>query len=86
MEKFYIGTIDERNGSMEYSSKILFVTGEDPEEYMETTAMRWRGGNESNYDINYEGYWADHSLITNGGCNEIPVTDFKILQKYIAVL
>ena len=86
MTKFYIGIITERNGNLEYDSKFLFITEDDPEEYMETTAMKWRGSNENDYDINYEGYWSDQTLITNGGCNEIPEEDFKILQKYLVVL
>jgi hypothetical protein len=48
--------------------------------------MTWRGGDESDWDEDQEGYWSDCSLIFNSGKTEIPKEDFEVLKKYLSVL
>jgi hypothetical protein len=84
--KYYIGEIHERNGDLEYDTKYLFATAGNPSEYAERVAMTWRGGDESDWDEDQEGYWSDCSLIFNSGETEIPKEDFDVLKKYLSVL
>ena len=84
--KYYLGTIDERNGEMEYSDKYLFQTKGSPEKYTNKTAMKWRGSNKSDWDDFQNGYWSDCTLIFNGGHKEIPKEHYEVLSKYLAVL
>ena len=84
--KYYIGKIGERNGDMEYDSKYLFKTSGDPDKYTEKVAMKWRGGDKSDWDDQDEGYWSDNSLIYDEGSTEMPKTDFDVLKKYLSVL
>ena len=81
--KYYIGEILEVNGGMEYESKFLFSTDENPEEYCKKIAMEWRGSNEDDFDENYDAFWADNTLIYSQGSTEIPKEDFEVLKKYM---
>lgn len=84
--KYYLGTIDERNGDMEYSDKYLFSTKGSPEKYAKKVTKNWRNSSASDWDSYQQGYWSDCSLIFQGGHREIPKEDFDVLQKYIPVL
>lgn len=84
--KYYLGRIRERNGDMEYDAKYLFTTSEDPDEYTDKVAMDWRGGERSDWDRQWEGYWCDGTLIFDDGSQEIPKEDFEVLKKYLSVL
>jgi hypothetical protein len=84
--KYYIGEINERNGDMEYDTKYLFATEGNPDDHSKNVAMEWRGGDESDWDEDQEGYWSDCSLIFDSGYIEIPKKDFDILRKYLSVL
>lgn len=83
--KYYLGTIDEDNGGMEYNTKFVFATDGDEDEYMDKVASEWRDG-ASDYDEGHSGYWSDDTLIQAGACQEIPEADFVVLAKYLAVL
>jgi hypothetical protein len=84
--KYYIGEIHERNGDMEYDTKYLFATAGNPREHTKRVAMKWRGGDEDDWDEDEEGYWSDSSLIFDSGSTEIPQEDFEVLKKYLSVL
>ena len=84
--KYYIGEVHERNGDMEYDTKYLFATAGDPSEHTKRVSMEWRGGDESDWDEDQEGYWSDCSLIFNSGSTEIPKKDFEVLKKYLSIL
>jgi len=84
--KYYIGEIHERNGDMEYDTKYLFATADNPREHTKRVAMEWRGGDEDDWDEDQEGYWCDGSLIFDSGSTEIPKKDFEVLRKYLSVL
>lgn len=84
--KYYIAEINERNGDMEYDTKYLFATEGNPDDHSKNVAMEWRGGDESDWDEDQEGYWSDCSLIFDSGYTEIPKKDFDILRKYLSVL
>lgn len=84
-QKYYIATINELNGDLEYDTKYLFKTSECPDKYNDKVASTWRGeGN--GYDAEACGYWSDDNLISAGEAKEIPASDFAILKKYLAVL
>ena len=85
-EKYYIGTVLERNGGMEYDTLYIFKTEKNPEEYSNIIAEGWRGGDDEDYDEDVEGWWSDGTLIFDGGAREIPKEDFDILKKYLSVL
>jgi hypothetical protein len=40
--KYYLGSIDERNGDMEYSDKYLFMTKGSAEKYAKKVTKNWR--------------------------------------------
>ena len=84
--KYYIGDIHERNGDLEYETRYLFATDGDPDKYTDKVAMEWRGGDESDWDEQEEGYWSDCSLIFDHGSTEIPQEEFEVLRKHLAVL
>ena len=84
--KYYIGEIREQNGDMEYDTKYLFITNKNPDKYTDKVAMEWRGGDKSDWDKYHEGYWSDCTLIFDEGSTEIPLEDFEVLRKYLAVL
>ena len=54
--KYYIGEIRERNGDMEYNTKYLFTTNNDPDKYTDMVAMEWRGGDKGDYDEDQMGF------------------------------
>ena len=82
--KYYIGTVNERNGDMEYDTQYLFCTRGSPDNYSEKVTKNWRGGDV--YDEEYDGYWSDDTLMSNGGYKEVPKEDFDVLKKYLANL
>jgi len=84
--KYYLGTIEERNGEMEYSDKYLFATKGSPERYSKKVAMDWRGCTKDDWDKDQQGYWSDCTLVFDGGCREIPEEDYVVLSKYLAVM
>ena len=84
--KYYIGEILERNGDMEYDAKYLFKTKGDPDKYTEKVAMKWRGGDKSDWDDQHDGYWSGDSLIFDHGSKEIPQEHFEVLKNYFSVL
>jgi hypothetical protein len=71
---------------MEYDTKYLFATKGKPNKYTDKVACGWRGGDNSDWDEQEEGYWSDTSLIFNSGSTEIPKEDFEVLRKYLSVL
>ena len=83
-KKYYIGTVNERNGNMEYDSQYIFATTGSPDNYSEKVTKNWRGGDV--YDKEHDGYWSDDTLMSNGGYREIPKEDFDVLEKYLADL
>jgi len=85
-QKHYIGTIDERNGEMEYNTDYLFKTRGCPHKYNHKVARGWRYDEDSEYDKGAGGYWSDNNLISVGGVQEIPASHFAILKKYLSVL
>ena len=84
--KYYIGEIRERNGDMEYNTKYLFTTNNDPDKYTDMVAMEWRGGDKGDYDEDQMGYWSDGTLIFDEGSNEIPKADYEVLKKHLLVM
>ena len=84
--KYYLGTIDERNGDMEYSDKYLFTTKGSAEKYAKKVTKNWRNSDNDDWDSNQEGYWSDCTLIFDGGHREIPKEHYEVLSKYLAVL
>jgi len=84
--KYYLGKIAETNGDMEYDTQYLFATKGNPDKYADKVAREWRGGSKDDWDEDHGGYWADCTLIFNGGSREIPKEDFDVLKKYLAVL
>jgi hypothetical protein len=84
--KYYLGTIDERNGEMEYSEKYLFTTKGNAEKYAKKVAKNWRNSSSDDWDSYQEGYWSDCTLVFEGGYREIPKEDFDVLSKYMAVM
>jgi hypothetical protein len=84
--KYYIGTIDERNGDFEYRDKYLFATKGDPAKYAEKQTREWRSCTNKDWDKEHEGYWCDGTLVFNGGYREISEDDYNVLTNYLAVL
>ena len=85
-KKYYIGSVSERNGDMEYDTPYIFETGGDPNRYSDKVAKNWRGDwrGEIEEDKDFGGYWFDGtSLVYDGGNREIPKEDFDVLKKYI---
>ena len=82
--KYYIGKIEEFNDGFEYSTEYVFKTEGDPHEYADETARGWRG--EGNWDADQEGWWCEHTLISNDGYEEVSEEEFEVLSKYIVVL
>ena len=84
--KYYIGAIDEVNGGMEYSDRLLFATKGSPDKYMDKVAREWRGCTKADWDESHGGYWSDCTLISAGYYKEIPKEDYDVLSKYLVVL
>jgi hypothetical protein len=84
--KYYIGTIDERNGDFEYRDKYLFATKGDPAKYAEKQTREWRSCTNKDWDKEHGGYWCDCTLVFNGGYREISEDDYNVLTNYLAVL
>jgi hypothetical protein len=84
--KYYIGKIEEINGGMEYSDKVLFSTKGSPEKYMDKLARDWRGCSKGDYDKEQGGYWSDCTIVRDDGYKEIPKEDYEVLRRYLAVL
>lgn len=85
--KYYIATIRETNGGLEYDTKYLFKTAKCPIEYNDLVARTWRGGSVNDVrDESVMGYWSDGNTIQAEEENEIPETDFKVLKKHLSVL
>jgi hypothetical protein len=84
--KYYIGTIEERQGELEYDTRYVFKTEGCPDEYNDKVASTWRGDDDSEYNEDVGGYWSGDSVMSAGGVKEIPASHFAILKKYLAVL
>lgn len=82
-KKHYIGTISERAGDTEYSSKFLFSTASNPERYLKKIAMIWRNSAPSDWDSDAGGYWADCDLVFPENYQEISYAEFIHLNKHL---
>lgn len=84
--KYYVGKIEEINGGMEYSEKVLFATTGSANKYMDKIARDWRGCSKGDYDKELGGYWSDCTIVRDDGHREIPKEDYEVLSKYMVVL
>ena len=84
--KYYIGEILERNGGFEYKTKYVFQTDKAPDEYTDGVAMRWRGGDKHDWDVNEGGYRSDHTLIFDYGSEELTKEEFDVLSGYLSIM
>jgi len=83
--KTYIGTVNERNGDMQYSDVFLFETRGSPDLRLEKITSSWRGL-KMRYDSHSGGYWSDHTLISPGGHRLVDQIDVPSLKKYLNTL
>lgn len=83
--KYYIASIDERNGDLEYGDTILFKTTGNPDRKHEKIAKNWRG-DLGTYDKYHGGYWSGGTLVSTGRCREVPKEDYDVLLKYLTEL
>lgn len=84
--KYYIGRILETNGGMEYGDRYLFSTKGSPARHAAKVTREWRGCTRADWDEYHGAYWADCTLVSDDGYQEIPQEDFEVLKKYLAVL
>ena len=84
--RYFLGTIKEVNGGMEYGDKYLFKTAGDPGEYAEGVAKTWRGDEDAELDEDDCGYWSSDTFIKNQGYVEIPEFEFQVMARHLAVL
>lgn len=84
--KYYLGTIREYNGEMEYNTHYLFKTDGCPDKYSDNVAKTWRGDEANEYDEDLNGYWSDNCVMCPHATKKIPVGHFVILKRYLPVL
>lgn len=87
-KKYFIGTVHEVNGSMEYDTKYLFTIdkGQNRDEHTRKVAMEWRGGDEEDYDEYYDCFRSNGSFIFDHGSKQITKEEFDVMKKHLAVL
>ena len=84
--KYYIATVRETCGDMEYDTQYLFKTAGCPLAYTDMVARTWRGGEVDNKrDEDVLGYWSDNTVIQAEEYKKISVGDFNVLKKYLTV-
>lgn len=84
--KYYLGTIREYNGEMEYNTQYLFKTNGCPDKYNDNVAKTWRGDENNEYDEDAGGYWSCGCLMTAHAIKKIPVDHFVVMKRYLPVL
>tara|TARA_R110000851_G_scaffold287513_3_gene441523 strand:+ start:2297 stop:2575 length:279 start_codon:yes stop_codon:yes gene_type:complete len=68
--KHYIGQIETRNGDYQDTCTIRFVTDKDPEEFLDTIAMRWYDDENDGADKIDDWYWHNGEVVVRGGAWE----------------
>jgi len=86
--RYFIGSITEKDGGMEYSSTfILAFEGCTEENAFYNVARDWRGGDESDWDEACSGFWSDTSLINIFYPDrEIDEVELEVARKYLTVV
>jgi len=82
--KYYLGSIDEKNGDFEYSTTIIFETDKDPNDKHDEIAKTWRDsddGHEWDEDGGY--YECDFTSIEAGRLAEITKEVYDTLTKIL---
>lgn len=80
--RFYLWTIEERNGEYEYTHKGVVVLDEnqDPNDWLEDYTSTFYGEGEKKDDY----YWFNGEIICeNGGTTEISKDEFEVVKRYI---
>jgi hypothetical protein len=85
--RYYVYSIDERNGEYEYTHKHVVQLGEDdnPDEWLEDYTSDFYGGGDGEKDEDCDdGYWFNGEILCwAGGMTEISKDEFDVVKRYI---
>jgi len=87
--KYYIGSIKEQNGDMEYHDTFILGAPDDMEREVacKQVSQEWRGGESDDWDEDFGGFWSDNSLISPMQVvKEIDEAECKIVSKYLTIV
>ena len=88
-DKYYLGTVLERNGNFEYTDRILVVVPDevDEEEFYNQIARDWRSSSLDDYENCDDGYWTSEQSMVFPFCpnQELTREEFELARCWLAV-